>query len=117
MNCRFTCYLYWATSPSNKWNGLHCVKPAPLGVSNGETTLELNIPDDYYGVISDNGKGINFRPNNVPITNRAMIRVMQPTVRYPNGYVVFYNVGGQPINPLNAQTLTPEFWHFSIIQP
>lgn len=85
----------------------------PQGVS-----ASINIPNNYVPSITNNGQGINFRPNPSVGTHAdaGLIRVMQPGysggVYYPKGYVVFYNNSGQAINPINNQTLSPNYWHF-----
>jgi hypothetical protein len=46
--------------------------------------------------VADNGKGTVWQaPGSTG--NANMLRVMEPTERYPSGYVRFYNEHGQPI--------------------
>lgn len=77
-------------------------------------TVTIDIPNNYLPSLSNNGQGINFRPN--PAIgihpDAGLIRIMAPTVDKPNGYAVFYNANGQPFNPLNNQTLGSSNWHF-----
>ena len=44
-----------------------------------------------------NGKGILIRPAGTT-GNANTARIMSPTERYPNGYIVIYNSEGQPVN-------------------
>ncbi|WP_172917724.1 hypothetical protein [Capnocytophaga canis] len=84
-------------------------------VNNQGVEVVIRIPDDYVATITNNGKGINFRPLG-STDNTNLIRVMSPGksggVFYPKGYVVFYNSKRQPYNPNNGQTFGPENWHF-----
>ncbi|AZJ35984.1 hypothetical protein [Tenacibaculum singaporense] len=79
--------------------------------------VTINIPDSYVPRIVDNGKGIKFVPQGTPLNSDAnAIRIMKPTTTgtypKPKGYVVFHNNFGQPMNPLNGQTLSKGNWHF-----
>ncbi|WP_404812806.1 hypothetical protein ACIRNY_05620 [Capnocytophaga canimorsus] len=84
-------------------------------VNNQGIEVVIRIPDDYVATITNNGKGINFRPLG-STDNTNLIRVMSPGksggVFYPKGYVVFYNSKRQPYNPNNGQTFGPENWYF-----
>lgn len=52
--------------------------------------------EGWKGRVADNGKGdVWQKPGSVG--NANSVRVMEPTERYPDGYVRFYNDQGQPI--------------------
>ncbi|WP_416563933.1 hypothetical protein [Nocardia testacea] len=55
------------------------------------------VPGDWVARTADNGKGVVWQKPGAS-GNADCVRVMEPTNRYPNGYVRFYNSGGQPIN-------------------
>jgi len=52
--------------------------------------------EDWEGRVADNGKGEVWQRPGAP-NNADSVRIMEPTDRYPNGYVRFYNEHGQPI--------------------
>jgi hypothetical protein len=59
----------------------------------------VSVPAGWTSRIADNNKGIVFqRPG--ATGNSDMIRIMEPTGVYPNGFVRYYNSGGQPLNLL-----------------
>jgi hypothetical protein len=54
------------------------------------------VGDDWAARLADRGMGSVWqKPGSTG--NADMVRLMSPTDRYPNGYVRFYNEGGQPI--------------------
>ncbi|WP_213457155.1 polymorphic toxin-type HINT domain-containing protein [Rhizomonospora bruguierae] len=54
------------------------------------------VGDDWIARTADNGKGSVWQaPGSTG--NADMVRTMNPTTMYPNGYVRFYNRHGQPI--------------------
>lgn len=71
----------------------------------------IEVPPGYYSAPTRNGKGLIYRPIG-STSNANAIRVMGGTAYAPNGYVVFYNSNGQPINPQSGVTLPRSQWHF-----
>ncbi len=70
------------------------------------------IPEGWVGRTADNGKGIVYqRPG--AIGDADSIRVMQPNARNPNGYVVYYNRHGQPLN-VDGNITSPLHWHIPL---
>jgi RHS repeat-associated protein len=71
--------------------------PAPSMAAN---TLGPHRPagvgDGWTARTADNGKGSVWQAPGAT-GNADMVRTMNPTPRYPNGYVRFYNKHGQPI--------------------
>jgi RHS repeat-associated protein len=56
-----------------------------------------DVPGGWQARPANNGKGIVFqRPG--ATGNADMIRIMEPTSMYPNGYIRVYNQYGQPID-------------------
>ncbi|MFW0793284.1 hypothetical protein AAFP30_05690 [Gordonia sp. CPCC 205515] len=54
------------------------------------------VPDDWIPRTADNGKGVVWqKPGSEG--NSDTIRIMDPTSRYPDGYVRYYNSHGQPV--------------------
>ena len=56
----------------------------------------IEIPADFAAWPARNGKGWNFSPSEDIGTNRNLIRIMEPTPEYPNGYWRRYNSYAQP---------------------
>ena len=58
----------------------------------------IPIPQGWVGRVADNSAGIIYqRPG---ATGSAdMIRIMDSTLQYPQGYVRYYNNYGQPLDP------------------
>ena len=52
--------------------------------------------ENWPARVADNGKGTVWQAPNAT-GNANSVRIMNPTPRYPNGYVRFYNEHGQPI--------------------
>ena len=57
------------------------------------------IPEGWLARTADNGKGIVYQRPGVT-GNADMIRIMDPTTRYPSGYVRYYNQHGRPLDVL-----------------
>jgi hypothetical protein len=56
-----------------------------------------DIPEGWEPRVADNGRGIVYqRPG--ALRNADSIRIMEPTSKYPSGYVRYYNSGNQPLD-------------------
>jgi hypothetical protein len=61
----------------------------------------VEIPSGWTARMAENGKGLVYqRPG--AVGNADMIRIMEPSAQYPNGYVRYYSSLGQPLNALGA---------------
>ncbi|HXH93130.1 MAG TPA: RHS repeat-associated core domain-containing protein [Thermoanaerobaculia bacterium] len=72
----------------------------------------VTIPSDYTPRVSDSGKGTVYQAPGAT-GNADMIRVMNPTARYPTGYVVIHNSYGQPVT-IDGKTGSPAETHHPI---
>lgn len=63
---------------------------SPSGVS-------VQIPAKWVGRQADNGRGIYYQAPNA-VGNANVIRIMEPTTRFPNGYVRYTNEHGQSLD-------------------
>ncbi|MBT2487693.1 hypothetical protein J7E96_03905 [Streptomyces sp. ISL-96] len=73
---------------------VHNSTPCPTAINLG--SRPSGVGDDWVGRGADNGKGIVWqKPGSTG--NADMVRVMDSTGRYPDGYVRFHNKSGQPI--------------------
>jgi RHS repeat-associated protein len=70
------------------------------------------IPSDYGSRPADNGKGTVYQAPGAT-DNADMIRVMDPTTRYPTGYVVIHNSQGQPVT-IDGKPGSPPETHLPI---
>ena len=58
---------------------------------------QVAIPQGWTSRVADNGQGMVYqKPGSTG--NANMIRVMEPTTLYPQGYVRYYNQHGQPLD-------------------
>ena len=64
---------------------------APLG-----PVRPAGVGEDWTARTADNGQGTVWQKPGAT-GNADMTRIMNPTSRYPNGYVRFYNSYGQPV--------------------
>lgn len=56
-----------------------------------------DVPQGWAPRVADNGRGIVYqRPG--ALRNADSIRIMDPTSKYPTGYVRYYNSGNQPLD-------------------
>jgi hypothetical protein len=72
-----------------------------------------DIPKSWVPREADNGKGIVYQEPGAT-GNRNSIRIMEPTPKYPNGYVRYYNSqgNGQPLD-VNGKPGTPSTTHIT----
>jgi len=61
-----------------------------------DAAIPNSTPVDWPSRSADNGRGTVWQQPGA-VGNANMVRVMEPTSRYPNGYVRFYNRHGQPV--------------------
>ncbi len=83
----------------------------------------IRVPEGANGPIpAESGKGFQFTGGSGgdPLSPRvAGVRVMDPVASgkylYPNGYVSYFNEGGQAVNPFTGQTIarSDPFWHWA----
>jgi hypothetical protein len=59
----------------------------------------IPVPADFAARVADNGQGLVYQQVGAG-ANTNMIRIMDPTPQYPDGYVRYYNGvgGGQPLD-------------------
>jgi len=75
------------------------------------------IPDGATGPIpAQNGAGFRYTGGSggSGLDPRVTdVRIMDPTPRYPNGYVSYSNASGQAVNPFTGQTVSrsSSWWH------
>lgn len=65
-----------------------------VGTESGKV---VPIPEGFTARVADNEAGIVFQKAG-STGNADMVRIMDPKTGYPEGYVVYYNKGGQPLN-------------------
>lgn len=77
-----------------------CLAPSVPGQSTFVTTPSgtiVPVPGGWTPRSADNGRGIVYqRPG--AAGNANMMRIMEPTARYPSGYLRYYNQYGQPLD-------------------
>ncbi len=62
----------------------------------GAVSRPAGVADDFISEVANNGKGTVWRAPGMT-GNGGTVRIMEPTAQYPNGYVRFFNEGGQPL--------------------
>ncbi len=66
-------------------------------VSSAADKLPRSVPPGWSARIADDGQGVVFqRPG--AVGNADMIRIMDATAKYPEGYIRIYNSYGQPVD-------------------
>jgi RHS repeat-associated protein len=87
-------------SAANLASGLLGGDPSPYSnAARGAKSVDELVPGVKQGWssrLADNGKGTVWQAP-TSTGNAKTVRVMEPTERYPNGYVRFFNEHGQPI--------------------
>ena len=86
-----------------------------VDAGNGVT---VPIPEGFKARMADTGEGIVFQrpgaPTSGQLKNRDMVRIMEPTNRYPDGYIVYYDSNGNPLD-LNGVGGKPRAdWHHGL---
>lgn len=80
-----------------------------ISLPNGET---YRIPAGWTNRVARNGKGVIFqKPGPLLHPDAYMIRIMDPTNRYPDGYIRVHNKYGQPIG-LDGKPGSRDTTHF-----
>jgi RHS repeat-associated protein len=91
-------------SLKDSYNGKEVVNN--LGI---ETTVE--IPESFIPELTRNGDGVIYHNPSLPIKNPSKV-IGSVRIMTSDGRVIFYNGLGQPINPINMQTLPKIHHHF-----
>ncbi|GAB0105910.1 hypothetical protein JMUB6875_48920 [Nocardia sp. JMUB6875] len=75
------------------------VLEAPKGAGDPPFARPEGVPDGWVPRTADNGKGVVWQRPGAP-GDADSVRIMDPTPRYPDGYVRFYNSegNGQPLD-------------------
>ncbi len=68
------------------------------------------IPGNWPSRPAENGRGIIFRRPGATTRNGDSVRIMEPTSRHPEGYYVYYNKQGQPLD-VNGKPGSPDATH------
>jgi RHS repeat-associated protein len=102
-----------STPGTQPTTGINPTAPIHSNVVN-TTQGPVTIPSDYTSRPADNGKGTVYQAPGAT-GNADVIRVMDPTTRYPDGYVRIYNNHGQPVN-VDGQPLGPAETHLPILK-
>lgn len=55
------------------------------------------VPDNFVARVADNGQGLVYQEAGA-VDNANMVRIMDPTARYPQGYMVYYNSNNQALD-------------------
>ncbi|MGB7201896.1 MAG: hypothetical protein WBD16_06470 [Pyrinomonadaceae bacterium] len=72
-----------------------------IAVPNGSSqTAVVNSQGNVTGLAFTGGRGGNGLSDAV-----TSVRVMNPTTRYPNGYVTYMNINRQGVNPFSGRTI------------
>jgi hypothetical protein len=79
---------------------VHNTGPCSFITTASGTTVR--IPHGWVVRVADNGKGLVAQAPGAA-GNANMIRIMDATTQYPQGYVRYYNAFGQPVNPLTGK--------------
>jgi RHS repeat-associated protein len=83
-----------------------------VGTSNGYL---VRVPANWESRVANNGQGLVVQDPTVdPNSNANMIRIMDPTTRYPEGYVVYYNEQAQPLDIYGGVSSGPEATHIPL---
>jgi len=73
----------------------------------------VRVPEKWDFRLANNGQGSVYQEPGA-LGNVNMIRIMDPTARYPQGYVVYYNDVGQPLDVYGSVSSGPATTHIPI---
>ena len=70
------------------------------------------VPRGWLASPAHNSRGIVYQRPGAQGYSYSL-RVMEPTTLYPEGYVVFHNSSGQPLDA-NGKVVSPATWHIPL---
>ncbi|MGH7192021.1 MAG: hypothetical protein ACREJM_00635, partial [Candidatus Saccharimonadales bacterium] len=81
-------------------------------ISTTSNGYSVPVPGSFTPSIANNGDWVNYQQPGAT-GNANMVRIADPTTRYPEGYMRYYNSYGQPLGP-NGLPGSNDVTHFSL---